>query len=170
MATQFSHNGAHYSTYEPPQKPALVESLKSFRIYFKKFCDTFKFSESDFCVDESLIVRCFVRVDQRKLHYRMYHDGTVINELKEAALLSYWINHYKPIARIKPSICTVDTFNAMFAIYLVMSIITAYRSAKKIPRIKITDEIFHDLRYTIGERNMSYDSMVLLVETLACVI
>ena len=164
---QYKHNGQDYPVYTPPSNHALEVELQGIRFLFQKFCSAFELDISKFHVDEHKIIEAIIRVDQRKLHYKMYHKGTCINELKEAALLGYWLIRYKPLIYDNVGLFVVGNYNEIFALYLMFSVIAEYRALNNLSNNKANSYIIKELAYAISHRSVTYDSLQLQVELLA---
>ena len=162
-----NHNGATYSKYVAPKSEDILERIewlkKQLIIYFEKTGGM----PEDYDIDLKLLSRSFIRLDQRMLHYKMYYAGriTCINELKFIAILCYWIMRYHVIT-VKNGTHTHSSVNEHFCIFLIVGTISKYRANNNLPKFNlkpITDDMFYHLR----NRQISYDSMVLLVESMA---
>ena len=82
--------------YKPPSDEYIGEKVKAWLDIFAKFSIVKGIKESDLDVDTDSLVEMIVRIDRRKEYYKIYHDGTVMNELKIVALAVYWILRFKP--------------------------------------------------------------------------
>lgn len=161
------HNKEMYGDYVSPDVYSLQDNFLAFRYFFKTFCNFFNYKQSDFSIDEKQIIQILIRVDQRKLHYKMYHDGLMINELKETAVLGYWILKYKPILHFNGKIFVSEDWNERFIIFLFMSSVNQYKNLGLNPLGVVSKKLLDDIQYTLSHRLISYDSMTILLEALA---
>jgi hypothetical protein len=155
------HNGENYPEYCMPDENTLKNDLGNFRKMLKLFCDVGKLDIARFSVDDELVLQSFIKVDHRILHYKMYHQGTKINELKQVALLAYWILKYKPLVYDNGKCRTTQKYNEVFALYCIMCIVKMVNSSCKFGK-----DVINDLIYTFTHRITTFDSMTLLVEAL----
>jgi len=162
------HNKTYYPRYRPPSALATLVAFGEIENLFERFCDKIGKDVSRFFVDREKIYDVLTRVDQRKLHYKMYHDGVIINELKEVATLAYWIVRFKPWVYLNEE-DNYETSNAneLFAMYAIISTINSYRSCQSLPAFMLSSRISNDFLYTLETRLISIDEMVLLVDALA---
>ncbi|MCL2187359.1 MAG: hypothetical protein FWC16_00975 [Defluviitaleaceae bacterium] len=98
--SHFEFNGALYSYYvQEPEEKLLERHAFAERMVGKAFREL-GININDYHVDGALLNTAIIRINQRKLHYLMYHNGMKINELKQIAVFSYWVLRLKPIHRI----------------------------------------------------------------------
>lgn len=161
------HNGADFPSYEMPSDNDLKVMLSEFHYLFEMFCERMDLSLSDISVDEKLVIKALIRLDQRRLHYKMYHNGTIINELKEVAILCYWLIKYKPIIILEDGVYTTSKINEVFALFLILSTIVEYRFTQGLPEAVIQADMIQHIMYTLRNRASTFDSMVILVDALA---
>jgi len=169
-ANVHEHNGKNYPSYEAPSDELLVDSLDSLSILFAVFCEKLGLEKMAFSVDEEKIMEAYVRVDQRKLHYKMYHGGTELNEPKEAAILAFWISRFKPFVCKSDTQYSTGRYNELFSLFLISIVIASYRNIRKMPKMRLPKNIRRDLLYTIANRSTTFDDIALMVDSLAHVV
>ncbi|MCL2577368.1 MAG: hypothetical protein FWE27_04880 [Defluviitaleaceae bacterium] len=167
MKDSYNHNDKRYPRYEAPSDESLLESLNSLQGIFVSFCKMLKLDSELFSVDGERIIEAFIRVDQRKLHYKMYHNGTKLNEPKEAAILAYWISRFKPFTCKFGDCYYTRKYNELFSLFLIDIVVASYRNIRKMPKLILTKNIRRDLLYTIENRSTTFDDMALMVDSLA---
>ena len=158
-AFDFEHNGKGYYAYQKPPPEYIGKEMGIFFKFLADFYKTFNINPANVNTDLDTFTDIIVRVDQRKLHYRMYHKGTKANQLKIAAIYSYWIAKYKPLT-IEGS---AGSINDKAAMYFMACALKAFCEHK----INLTPQYIKDLLYSIRNRIHSYDSFVAIIESLA---
>lgn len=161
------HNDKYYPLYEAPSDGSIVEDLDAIESLFEVFCEKLKLEKNSFSVDEEKIMEALIRADQRKLHYKMYHKGTELNEPKEAAILAFWISRFKPFVCKSDERCFVGRYNELFSLHLIVSAVRGYRKTHKMQGMHLPRNIWRDLLYTIVNRATTFDDIALMVDSLA---
>ena len=168
---EFQHNGRTYSRYisDPGSIQNNIDWIKD---QFVEFLNISSENPDDYDIDIGLMTKAFVRLDQRVLHYIMYHKGLIINELKYISILSYWIMRYRPILVVRginsaEKSSVKSAVNEHFCIYLITGAIKQYRAIRKESMFELNDDIIKDIYYYFRNRQTSYDSIVILVENMA---
>ena len=160
----FSHNGCNYPPYVAQEDEKLLSlhnaAEKAFREAFKEL----NLPLEDFYIDFHLLNNALIRTDQRTLHYLMYHDGMRMNELKQIAVFSYWVLRFKPINRIAGGPTNI---NEKVVLSWISKSIKLFRSKNKKPARNFGSRMEKDLLYAFTYRDISYDYMTILVESLA---
>lgn len=133
---------------------------------FSSFCSVFGYDENKFSIDENLVIKIINRLDQRRLHYKIFHQGLEISELKEIAILCYWFNRLKPITYNNGTCYSTEKYNEFFSLYLMVCIIREYNNVRGISSQPLTQEIVEDLMYNFAYREISIDSLTLLIDSL----
>jgi hypothetical protein len=157
------HNNEKYPEYCYPSPKFVYSEQRKIIELVKAVCLRLKWDFNDVHINKKLY-EAIHRVDQSKLHYKIYRKGMVIGELKEAALLCYWIIRYRPI-RFKTE--GRDEINEVIAFYILKE--AANKSYKD--KFKKGDKdfsfIIEDVLYNFMHRSVTYDSMILLAKTMA---
>jgi len=120
-----------------------------------------------FCSIQDLM-DAIIRVDKREAYYHCFH-GMEINEKKRAALYAYWILKFRPFKITDGRFWTGEqacVVNESFAIYLVCSVL--FYSKKRFSAVSKTEQgtFYQKLIYAFRYRDISIDSMLLLVESI----
>jgi len=160
----YSHNGRDYPPYVCPSNEEILRRFKLIEKYLIEACQSLGLNLHDYDVDFHLIRKVILRTDQRKLHYLMYHNNMRMNELKYGAVMVFWILRFKPIQR--PTGGRIN-INELIARELILRVVKNFRHLSNIPRKEFTDRVKHELLYFITNRDISYDNMTMLVESLA---
>jgi hypothetical protein len=155
------HNGVSYAEYVPPAPEVISREFGHLESIIKKICTRLGVDEN--CVRVSkYALHAIYRVDQRKLHYKMYRTGMVLGELNEVGLMSYWLLRYRPIVCEEPKI---RCMNEIVSFYLIVTLINVLRKKNGLPEKDFSNLIL-DALYTFGHRAVTYDSMTLFVKAM----
>lgn len=169
---EYLHNGVWYPEYCAKSENDILHSVKRLREMLSTFCKLFGYQIQDMSVDEELLIECLSHADHRMLHYKIYHDLDT-DELKEASALCYWLTQYKPISRKKSkangsTFYTVGAINEAFALYIsVRTVVSQWTVNGVRDKRKMNRDTIHDLIYTLQHRMSSYDSLAIILKTLA---
>jgi hypothetical protein len=153
------HNGVKYHEYCYPSPMFIHSECKQLKEIIGKVCRLLKLDIDSIFVNKN-IYAAYYRVDQRKVHYKMYRQGMTLGEINEAAILCYWIIRYRPI-RFKDG--SFDAINEIVAYYMLIFAVCG-ASQKKLSDFS---SITADILYAFMNRNMTYDTMTLLAKAMA---
>ena len=163
-------DGRKIYKYEQPGDEVLYERvallLDSLEIYVNKHDDL---KLEDIGVDTPAIAEIFVRVDKRKDYFIIFHDDTDMNEVKEAALMAYWILKFKPFS-IKSDdmvLCRkYSQINEAFAVFVLYS--TIKEETKRIGGMDflISREYNQKIMYAFKFWDISKEALMLIAESL----
>ena len=163
----FNFNGYKYHKYCPPSPEETGVYISALIKGFERFLLLIKDNISNYFIDTKSLAWAAIRVNQRMLHYMMYYSETEMNEMKHVALICYWLMRYQPIVRVKPDF-RYGSVLERFCIHIIYSVVRHYRENNFNGKLSIVDtKVFNDILYSFKHRQHSYDSMVLLVETMA---
>ncbi len=120
--------------------------------------------------DFKLVNEINIRVDKRRDYYMIFH-GTILNEVREAALVAFWILKFKPflITNPKEEVQCELNINCGFAAYMILSASREYISRKygDDKCFSIDDEEYlQRFRYSLKYWDLSKESMMMIAETL----
>jgi len=158
--------------YEEIPLPELYRRFEFLERQFKKFLKFGNYpSDLDVRVSGRDLIAAIIRVDKRWAYYYFFHDGMELSEMKEAALLAYWVLRFKPfkIANNKyVEEFSASTINESFAIYIIFA---ALCYVSRVKREKIDSSLdkgpfYNKLLYAFRFRNISWASMMLLAESI----
>ncbi len=162
------HNGLAYYVYKEPGKYELNKALVDYELLLAKWLKRIGLDPNDCHIDITSMVEALVRMDQRELHYKMYHNLMSWNELKQTAALCCWILKYKPI---RPEISAKSIYweriNETFCLYLIMCAIKKYRALQNLPALALGRKNVVELIYLFKHRDISCDALAVVIETLA---
>lgn len=127
-------------------------------------------------IDESALYSLITKVEQRRQYFKYFH-GLNMSEYKEIGLVSFWYIKYHPIyidetiqkAKAIPN-ASIEFINEKIAVYYIL---VTLRKMATVCNIKkdaldvITDKYVKDLIYSFSHRDISKESMILIIETMA---
>jgi hypothetical protein len=162
-----AHHGRAYYEYEPPPEKWVFDEFEKAEKIFGYIFKKLGLVITDYYIDDRTLYEVLKRADQSVLHYRIFHNGTEINELKRAAIFSYWVVRLKPVNRIEKGLFNI---NERIVLELFFSAINAHRRKTGKPLVIIDERLKslkNDLEYTFTYRDISYDFMTMLIESIA---
>lgn len=125
--------------------------------------------DQDFFVHENNLQEVIYRIDKRKVYYKVFHNLSEINELKQVALQCYWINTLKPFMVVNPKAAIYNSPNELFSVYLIISVVRRlyqYRYPNKdfkYPSKKRIADMVYNFKYC----DLSREATIAFVETFA---
>ena len=161
IAEKFDDQGKKIYKYQQPEWEILYERVAQLLDVFGEYIAV----HDDLTINEELLVR----IDKRKDYFMIFHDNTDMNEIKEAALLAYWILKFKPF---KLKVDDIDRrkkygqINEAFAVYVLYSAVK--EEANRIPGMSfsISSEYNRKIMYAFRFWDLSKESLILVTETL----
>lgn len=124
---------------------------------------------SDIAVDPILLTESFVRIDKRKDYFVIFHDDTDMNEIKETALLVYWLVKFKPF-RIKDENVLMHKkyrhINEAFSLFLIYSILKQESECHEDVVFHISKEYNDKMMYAFRYWDISKEAVMLVLESL----
>jgi hypothetical protein len=147
--------------YVSPPPQVLYEGYKKLQETAKRFVEE-KMSKK-VIGDDKLLGDILVRVDQRKEYYKIYHNGTELWELRESALIAYWILKYRPF-----KIPGVDysRVNERIALHFLESVAFAIHKHKKQASPPFSDAFRNRVLHSFAEHDVSKEQLMLLAEAM----
>ena len=169
-------NGEKYYGYLQPEADFLFEQvdmiLQTMDTYLSRMPEI-KLEDLD--IDLCLLSEAYIRVDKRKDYFFIFHQNTNPNEIKKAALLSYWILKFKPFSlKIKDEYIKrkYSKINEAFAMYIIYSAIREeiYTKSQKENKLEkkfdVSNEYNKKLMYAFKFWDLSKESLILVAESL----
>lgn len=161
----YMHGTLWYPVYVPPSDdvlyPRLEKAKKALSCAFTEL--GLDINDPNVYIDFDVIHNALIRTDQRMLHYRMYHDGMVMSELKRIAVFSYWVLRMKPINRLEDG--SPRNINEKVVLSWIVKAIGKYRRKRGLPDVFCAG-LLNDLTYNFAYRDISCDYMTMLIEVL----
>lgn len=168
------------SIYEGLSIEDITFQMNKIQKLFDDFLDKSTLNRENIICNDELINSIVIRIDQRKYYYKYYHsqvlDGDIdlrnISQVKEIALLCYWLIKYKPFMILDKKLsrnyyaewgCGV---NEVFAAYIFITF--AYKHSKGVIYKKYykSNEFKEELIYSFAERDISKEAMILLLASI----
>lgn len=165
MLKQESENFNHYIA--PSMDILRVESNALLAVFFK-YAEEVGLSPDDICIQRAIIPRILLRVDKRKDYFLRFHEQTHINEIKQAALIAYWVIKFKPFMVNTADLEKSQKFrriNEGFAAYYMLSayIQGAIESNSLVG--EPSPQLLKELMYALTYWDLSKESIILIAET-----
>ena len=154
--------------YISPDEEMLKDKSNELIKQFAKYANAVKLPLSNVCIQRTLLPRIILRVDKREGYFIVFHDQTHINEIKQAALMAYWILKLKPfmINTDDPNLsykhCRV---NEGFAAFYLLSAMKQYSKTKGTEPISLSKRLVAELMYALTYWDVSKESCILIAET-----
>lgn len=82
--------------YVPPVQSVLMQKSNDLVKQFGKYANAVGLASGEVSIQRAILPRVILRVDKREGYFVVFHKGTQINEIKQAALVAYWILKFKP--------------------------------------------------------------------------
>lgn len=156
-------------TYTPSDQKEMYEDRQAILMRFHDYAAYQKdITDDDILVDDSVISEILIRVDKRKDYFKIFHNKTDIDELKETALIVYWLLKFRPFSvRVSaPEIMRkyVDV-NERFALFLLFGAVKRAANMKG-AKFSLKDDYIDLLDYAFRYWDLSKEAMMLVAETL----
>ena len=161
-------HGKEIYKYQQPEWKELYNKLEELLESFGKFIQAHDdLVLKDIAVNTPLLAEVLVRVDKRKDYFVIYHDDTEMNEIKEAALLAYWLIKFKPFSVKKPDLnIKYASINEHFALFVVYSAIKERTRRVSKMKFRVSKDYTHKISYALKYWDLSKESLMLISETL----
>lgn len=156
-------------SYESPEEEIIKKKSNSLIDQLIKYAKAHNLSSEDFNLQRILIPRIILRVDKRESYFLIFHEQTRINEIKQAALTSYWILKFKPImvTTNNPALSYKhNRINEGFAAFYLFSALKQYAIENGCPVKKMSDRLVDELMYAFTYWDLSKESLILIAETI----
>ena len=118
-------------------------------------------------INNVLVGEIFTRIDKRKEYFIIFHDNTLISDIKEAALIAYWILKFKPFS-LDMAVLSKNKYIRIcdgFAFYVILSAMK--ESLNRIDKeLKLSDECIDKVLYAFKYWDLSKEALMLIAETL----
>ena len=163
-------DGSKCYKYTGPQSNKLYETLSivldALECYVNKTGDL---NFADIEVDPILLTESFVRIDKRKDYFIIFHDDTDMNEIKETALLIYWLLKFRPFKVKEANILMHKKYrhiNEAFSLFLIYSVLKQESVCHKNVIFHISKEYNDKLMYAFRYWDISKEALMLVLESL----
>lgn len=114
------------------------------------------------------------RIHMRKDYFFRYHSQMVMSEFKEIGLAMFWLSKLKPFSISGDRIDKRIAFqiNDDFAVYYMLTALHNLANEKgwECDTRKISNDLYHEIFYTLCFRDLSKESLGLIVELTANIV
>lgn len=167
--------------YDPLKEDVLYQKSSKLLSHFAEYAKQHNLALSDVCIQRSLIPLIILRVDQREGYFVVYHKQTRINEIKQAALVAYWILKFRPFMIITDDPDRSHEFrriNEGFAAFYLLSAINEYsrRQGKTVMKehvdqqsdadAHLSESLVKELLHAFTYWDLSKEAVILNAETI----
>lgn len=157
-----------------------AELMTKIRNLFDNFLSSSTLCSEDVDCNDVILCDIATRIDQRTDYYQYFHskiDGQEIDvrhmsQVKSIALLCYWITKYKPFWIIDKDLSQEyysryhADVNDMFAAYIFVSFVYKYYPNEDTKEYYHSNDYKRELVYSFSERDISKESMVLMLASI----
>ena len=164
--------GKKIYVYEPPKLEEKEKKFKKLIELFYKFAEGEGIDHSKVEFDFKLINELNIRVDKRKDYYIIFHKETYLSEVRESALLAFWILKFKPfLIESKDGRDNSLNINCAFAQYILLSAVSEciHRESNGKEKFKVNDKYLDKLGYAFKYWDLSKEALMLIAETLCTI-
>ena len=158
-------NGNKIYVYQPPDKADKEKNFNQLVKLFYKFAEAENIEQSKVEFDFKLINEINIRVDKRKDYYIIFHKETYLSEVRESALLAFWILKFKPfLIKSEDGSDNSLNINCGFAEYIILSAVSEYihRESNGTKIFKVGNEYLDKLGYALKYWDLSKEAMMLI--------
>ena len=170
ICKKINSNGEETYQYAQPDSDTLYDCVQSLLGTFKMYVGKQDgLTYDDIRCNQPALAEVFVRVDKRKDYFLIYHDETYMNEIKEAALISYWILKFKPFEVVSPDPFLRQKFsqiNEAFSVFIIYSSIKEFTKRVNGAKFKISKEYNEKIMYAFKFWDISKEALMLIAESL----
>lgn len=156
-------------SYKSPDEQHIKEKCNALVSAFIKYAKVHGLTIKNVYIQRILLPRIVLRVDKRESYFLIYHKQTKINEIKQAALIAYWILKFKPFMVISDDPVIVHKFtriNEGFAAFYLLSSLKQYSIEKGCVATKMSDHLRDELMYAFTYWDLSKEALILIAETI----
>ncbi len=157
--------------YSEPSQDYIDAELKKFDEILSQFCEISGLDKNRLEVNVQALKDVIIRVDMRKLYFRIYHANMEVNEYKCAlGLTGFWILKLRPFWISIKSDDTAEMMqmakwiNEKIVLHMVCSLLKEYNPDFFAHGKDICDSYCRELLYSFRYRDLSKESMFLLFD------
>lgn len=155
--------------YEPPVQSILMQKSNDLIKQFTKYANAVGLSSEEVCIQRAILPRVMLRVDKREGYFVVFHKGTQINEIKQAALVAYWIIKFKPFminSNVPERVHHYSRINEGFAFFYILSACKQYAQKKGYIMRDVSNRLKDETMYAFTYWDLSKESVILMAETI----
>ena len=160
--------GNKYIGYSPISS---IDSWKKANELYSAICfiaSMYGVRKNELLFDWVVIGNIIERIEQRKVYYRIYHKNTELCEIRQVALLAYWIIRYRPFnCLINGKICSNIKLNENIAYHMIIGALVGLKTKNK-PNyfVNFSQEYKRKIIHTFSEHDVSKELIILIAESL----
>ena len=155
--------------YKAPSGASIYNRVLKIHELKDKFCQIFDIKPDSLFVNITTLKEIMIRIDQRKVYFKIYHD-CFPNEQKKTALLVYWI------LKLRPFWLPIDEndnserlrfaahINEAFCVFLTLSVLIRVNDGK-LPS-SVNKNFIREVSYSFRYRELSKESLYLLFDCI----
>lgn len=162
-------DGREEIIYDPPEQSILMKKSNKLVEQFVKYAKAIQLVPTEVGIQRALLPRIILRVDKREGYFMVFHNGTQINEIKQAALIAYWIMKFKPfmINTDNPERAhRYARINEGFAAFYILSACKQYAKENHCTMHDVSVRLKDELMYAFTYWDLSKESVILTAETI----
>lgn len=155
--------------YIPPKDDVLMDKSNSLLSQFQKYAVAVGLSPEEICIQRAVLPRIILRVDKREGYFVVFHEGTQINEIKQAALTAYWILKLRPfsIQSDDPQrLHQYSRINEGFAAFYMFSACKQCAQENGVTPRNISEHLREEIMYAFTYWDLSKEAIILIAETI----
>lgn len=163
-----NNNGEVYYGYVPLSSEDSYKEYKRWMDVFWHYSDANELPREMIRTNTAALGELITRVDKRKEYFIVFCEGTKLSDIREAALVAYWILKLKPFF-----VCGDDPMdqrntlriNEGFAAYIIFSALKAHSKREKL-KFSVSEAYKDKLLYAIRYWDFSKEALMMLAESL----
>ncbi|MBR2431092.1 hypothetical protein IKB17_06500 [bacterium] len=165
---KIKENGEKVYQYDGLSEDVLYDMISELAEILGKYVSKLKNIDlEDVRLDEALVGEAYTRVDKRRDYFVVFHDDTQMNELKETALLVYWILKFKPIRIVNDELQKKYPYiNENFAVFLIYSTIKEETTRNPQMIFSVSKDYTSKLSYALKYWDLDKEALMLVMESL----
>lgn len=172
ITEKLNSSGKKIHIYQEPSVKEKEERFNKLVSVFTCFAQSEGIDESKIEFNFKLINEINIRIDKRRDYYIIFHDETHLSEVRETALIAFWILKFKPFMLKSDGGSEYNlNLNSSFAAYVILAAVSEniereYGGSKV---LSINEEYIKKFKYALKYWDLSKEAMMLVAETLcAC--
>ena len=155
--------------YAPPEEKTLKNKANELIKQFAKYAEGVGLPFENVYIQRTLLPRVILRVDKREGYFMVFHKQTRINEIKQAALVAYWLLKLKPFmvnAKTPEASHQFCRINEGFATFYLLSAFKQYVATNGATVTNLSERLLEEIMYAFTYWDLSKESVILIAETI----
>lgn len=169
IVEKLNEDGTKVYKYQEPYRKEKFTYFQELSEIFYDYLESLNMDRDRVILDYKLVNEIFIRIDKRKDYFIIYHDETHVNEVREAALLAYWVLKFKPfLIKAKEQEDYNKDINCGFAVFVVLSAVTECLKRKfgEKTELHLSETYIEKMKYAFKFWDISKEAMMFIAETL----